>query len=67
MTRDYLPHLRTEPGLLVDIGCQGRGVGLQTSMGRAMAQYVATGDANALPVPLTPVVPFPFHCPRGCT
>lgn len=62
VTRDYLPHLHEpEPGLLVDIGCQGRGVGLQTSMGRAMAQYVATGDANALPVPLTPVVPFPLY------
>ena len=57
-----LPHLHEpEPGLLVDIGCQGRGVGLQTSMGRAMAQYVATGDANALPVPLSPVVPFPLY------
>ena len=62
VTRDYLPHLHEpEPGLLVDIGCQGRGVGLQTSMGRAMAQYVATGDANALPVPLSPVVPFPLY------
>ena len=62
VTRDYLPHLHEpEPGLLVDIGCQGRGVGLQTSMGRAMAQFVATGDANALPVPLTPVVPFPLY------
>ncbi|WMD23131.1 FAD-binding oxidoreductase [Achromobacter seleniivolatilans] len=62
ITRDYLPHLHEpQPGLLVDIGCQGRGVGLQTSMGRAMAQYVATGDANALPVPLSPVVPFPLY------
>ncbi|QVQ29183.1 NAD(P)/FAD-dependent oxidoreductase [Achromobacter deleyi] len=62
ITRDYLPHLHEpEPGLLVDIGCQGRGVGLQTSMGQAMAQYVATGDASALPVPLSPVVPFPLY------
>ncbi|WP_313624152.1 FAD-binding oxidoreductase [Achromobacter sp.] len=62
ITRDYLPHLHEpQPGLLVDIGCQGRGVGLQTSMGRAMAQYVATGDANALPLPLSPVVPFPLY------
>lgn len=62
ITRDYLPHLHEpQPGLLVDIGCQGRGVGLQTSMGRAMAEYVATGDAAALPVPLSPVVPFPLY------
>ncbi|MFJ3463341.1 NAD(P)/FAD-dependent oxidoreductase [Achromobacter spanius] len=62
VTRDYLPHLHEpQPGLLVDIGCQGRGVGLQTCMGAAMAQYVATGDANALPVPLSPIVPFPLY------
>lgn len=62
VTRDYLPHLHEpQPGLLVDIGCQGRGVGLQTSMGRAMAAYVATGDVSALPVPLSPIVPFPLY------
>ena len=38
----------------------GRGVGLQTAMGQAMADYVATGDA-ALPMPLQPVRPLPFH------
>jgi len=62
ITRDYLPHLHEpEPGLLVDIGCQGRGVGLQTCMGKAMADYVAGGDASALPVPITPIVPFPMY------
>lgn len=62
ITRDYLPHLHEpQPGLLVDIGCQGRGVGLQTSMGRAMAQYLVSGDAKALPVPLSPVKPFPLY------
>lgn len=62
VTRDFLPHLHEpESGLLVDIGCQGRGIGLQTCMGRAMADYVAGGDASALPVPVTPVVPFPMY------
>ncbi|MGE8656902.1 MAG: NAD(P)/FAD-dependent oxidoreductase [Achromobacter sp.] len=62
ITRDYLPHLHEpQPGLLVDIGCQGRGVGLQTSMGRAMAQYLVSGDAKALPVPLSPVKSFPLY------
>jgi glycine/D-amino acid oxidase-like deaminating enzyme len=62
VTRDYLPHLHEpQPGLLVDIGCQGRGVGLQTCMGAAMAQYVVTGDANALPVPLSAIKPFPLY------
>ena len=62
LTRDFLPHLHEpEPGLLVDIGCMGRGVGLQTAMGSRMADYVATGDQRALPFPLVPIRPLPFH------
>ena len=62
LTRDFLPHLHEpEPGLLIDIGCMGRGVGLQTAMGQAMADYVATGDAKALPFPIVPIEPLPFH------
>jgi glycine/D-amino acid oxidase-like deaminating enzyme len=62
ITRDFLPHLHEPaPGLLIDIGCQGRGVGLQTAMGKAMAEYIATDDAEALPLPFSPVKPLPFH------
>ncbi|HEY0297506.1 MAG TPA: FAD-binding oxidoreductase [Bordetella sp.] len=62
ITRDYLPHLHEPaPGLLADIGCQGRGVGLQTAMGRAMAQYLVSGDQKALPVPVTPITGFPLY------
>ena len=39
----------------------GRGVGLQTAMGSRMAAYVATGDQRALPFPLVPIRPLPFH------
>lgn len=62
ITRDFLPHLHEPvPGLLIDIGCQGRGVGLQSTMGRAIADYIVTGDADALPLPFTPVAPLPMH------
>ena len=62
ITRDHLPHLHEPaPGLLIDIGCQGRGIGLQTAMGKAMAEYVAGGDAAALPLPLSPITPIPMH------
>ncbi|WP_144638533.1 NAD(P)/FAD-dependent oxidoreductase [Bordetella genomosp. 13] len=62
VTRDYLPHLHEPaPGLLVDIGCQGRGVGLQTAMGRAMAQYLVSGDRRELPLPVTGIKPFPLY------
>ncbi len=62
ITRDYLPHLHEPaPGLLIDIGCQGRGVGLQTRMGQALAQYVATGDKKVLPVQPSDMRPFPLY------
>src|SRR5205814_772224 len=62
ITRDFLPHLHEPaPGLLIDIGCMGRGVALQTALGQAMAEYVATGNADALPLPLRPIRPLPFH------
>jgi len=62
LTRDFLPHLHEpEPGLLVDIGCMGRGVGLQTAMGKAMAGYIATGDRSRLPFPVVPIKPLPLH------
>jgi glycine/D-amino acid oxidase-like deaminating enzyme len=62
LTRDFLPHLHEpSPGLLVDIGCMGRGVGLQSAMGRAMADYLATGKEAALPLPVVPMRALPFH------
>ena len=62
ITRDYLPHLHEPaPGLLIDIGCQGRGIGLQTRMGQALAEYIITGDKEALPVALSPIKPFPLY------
>jgi glycine/D-amino acid oxidase-like deaminating enzyme len=65
ITRDFLPHLHEpEPGLIVNVGCQGRGVGLETSMGIALADYYATGRPESLPFPITPVKPIPFHALR---
>ena len=62
VTRDFLPHLHEPaPGLIIDIGCMGRGVGLQTAVGKAFADYIATGDETALPFPRAPIKPIPFH------
>ena len=62
LTRDFLPHLH-EPaeGLLVDIGCMGRGIGLQTSMGRAIARYLTAGKTSDLPLPVTGIRGLPLH------
>lgn len=62
LTADFLPHIHEpEPGFIIDIGCMGRGVGLQTSMGQRLAQYAMTGDASALPFPKRDIRPIPFH------
>ncbi len=62
VTTDYLPHLHEPaPGLLIDAGCQGRGVALQTALGRAIATSIATQNAEALPLPVTPLRSIPFH------
>ena len=65
LTRDFLPHLHEpEPGLLADIGCMGRGIGLQTLVGAAMARYAASGDRRHLPFPVVPIRPIPMHALR---
>lgn len=62
VTRDFLPHLHEPaPGLLVDIGCMGRGVGLQTTMGKALARYLGSGHRSDLPFPIVPIAPIPAH------
>jgi len=65
ITRDYFPHLH-EPvaDLLVMIGCMGRGIGLQTSMGKAIAQYVHRRDADVLPMPFSAIKPLPLYACR---
>ena len=65
LTPDHLPHLHEpEKGLLAVVGCQGRGVGLMSALGRRMANYLASGDARQLPFPLSPIKPIPFHAFR---
>ncbi|HTR85642.1 MAG TPA: FAD-binding oxidoreductase [Reyranella sp.] len=62
LTRDHLPHVHEPaPGLLIDIGCMGRGVALQSALGRAFASYIASGDPMDLPLPPSKVAPLPFH------
>ena len=65
MTPDHLPHVHEpERGLLAVAGCQGRGVGLMTALGPRLVDYIQSGDPVALPFPLTPIRPVPFHSLR---
>lgn len=62
LTRDFLPHLHEPaPGLIATLGCNGRGVGLATSMGMVLADYVLKQDARLLPFSPAPIRPIPFH------
>jgi len=65
ITKDFLPHIH-EParGVLVLVGCQGRGLALYTAMGQWLADYIASGDRAALPLPVTRIRPIPAHALR---
>jgi glycine/D-amino acid oxidase-like deaminating enzyme len=61
MTADGVPHLhQPESGLVVALGYNGRGIAMGTAMGRAIASYLG-GDESALPFPISPISPIPFH------
>ena len=62
---DFLPRLhRPQTGLVIAIGCQGRGVGWQSAMGAELARIAI--DARYDPVlPFSPVRPIPFHSMRS--
>ncbi|WP_337877306.1 FAD-binding oxidoreductase [Elioraea sp.] len=49
------------PGLWAAIGCNGKGVAWCLAFGSRLAEAIAGGGPGALPIPLTPVAPIPFH------
>jgi glycine/D-amino acid oxidase-like deaminating enzyme len=62
VTPDYMPRLHApQDGLIMLAGCQGRGVGMMTAIGHPLADFLATGDPDVLPFPLSPIRPIPFH------
>lgn len=65
ITQDFLPHIHQPArGVLMLIGCQGRGIGLQTAMGQWLADYISAGEESALPLPITRIRPIPAHVLR---
>ncbi len=60
LTLDGIPHIHEpEPGLLVGIGYNGRGIAMATAMGRWLAAKAL--DGTAPPLPMTAIAPIPFH------
>jgi len=62
ITADHYPHVH-EPaeGLLVSLGCNGRGVALSTAMGRQLARRLVGGRAADLDLPITGIKPIAMH------
>ena len=55
MTPDHLPRIfRLAEGLYTPIGYNGRGIAPGTMFGRAMAELVAGGAEDEMPLPVTP-------------
>lgn len=62
ITWDKLPHCHElAPGVLAFVGCNGRGVALATSIGTELAKAVLGAKVADLPMPFTPLAPFPAH------
>jgi glycine/D-amino acid oxidase-like deaminating enzyme len=58
---DYVPRLhRPQPGMLIAIGCQGRGIAWQSAMGAELATLALDPQYDPV-LPITPVRPIPFH------
>jgi glycine/D-amino acid oxidase-like deaminating enzyme len=52
------------PGLWASIGCNGKGVAWCLAFGARLAEAIAGAGPTALPIPVTPVAPIPFHSLR---
>ncbi|WP_428032014.1 NAD(P)/FAD-dependent oxidoreductase [Ancylobacter sp.] len=62
VTRDHLPHLHEpEPGLLIGLGYNGRGVAMATAMGRMLARRASGGGQEVLDLPVTRIAPILGH------
>ena len=62
---DFLPKLHAPgPGCLVAIGCQGRGIGWQTAIGRELAAITIEPSREPL-LPFSAVRPIPLHAGRA--
>lgn len=62
MTQDHLPHFHElAKGMYTALGCNGRGVAMNTALGRALADALTGTPASALEVPLTRMSTIPAH------
>jgi glycine/D-amino acid oxidase-like deaminating enzyme len=62
LTLDHLPHLHElGPGLIAALGCNGRGVGMASALGKTVAELLGGMPERDCPVPVTRLRPVPLH------
>jgi sarcosine oxidase len=62
LTLDHLPHLHElSPGLHAALGCNGRGIGMASSFGKAIQALLSNEAPSECPVPITRLPTIPFH------
>jgi glycine/D-amino acid oxidase-like deaminating enzyme len=58
---DFMPRMHEpSPGVLIAVGCQGRGVGLQSAIGAELARRALDRSYDP-PLVVTPIEPIRFH------
>ncbi|MCT9811244.1 FAD-binding oxidoreductase [Acidovorax sp. Be4] len=66
VTNDHMPHIHeSADGVICALGCNGRGIGLSTAMGKLLAERLLGMDARAMPLQPTAMQPFAFHAFRA--
>jgi glycine/D-amino acid oxidase-like deaminating enzyme len=65
LTADHLPHLHEpQPGLLIGLGYNGRGVAMATVMGKLLAERTLGASPGDIGWPVVPIAPVPLHAFR---
>lgn len=62
LTPEHMPRVHElAPRVRACLGYNGRGVAMATAMGKALAEWTRSGDADAVPLTPEPLRPLPFH------
>lgn len=65
VTNDHMPHIHeSADGVVCALGCNGRGIGISTAIGKLLAERLLGADARQMPLQPIPMQPFAFHAFR---
>jgi len=65
VTNDHMPHIHeSADGVICALGCNGRGIGISTAIGKQMAERLLGADARVMPLKPIEMKPFAFHAFR---